>query len=899
MGQPGRLALRATLGDLAPVAGLMGGDTVGVDSARAQLDVTGPAWHWKLQAAADAYGIAFGGNLANRVTLTGAVTLDSTRVGAVSGDLRVKDAAYGKLSLRELTVVGGYDSTLALDLNLNVSDSVRVATRIRGTVSTARDTVRAELQRLTLDEGGRQWALERPATLGFGPRVEVGGLALRAGQRRVAMNGVFDRHGSSDLTLTITALDLEALRAAGIVPIGGRVDGNLHLTGPAATPRLQGKMGLAILSSRGQQVGTVGSDLDWTERGLRIAAAVTPTRGSALTVEGTLPYRLTFTPRDTSAAVGSEPLASDAVSLAVRADSFDLSLLQPLLPPDAATGLGGRLRADARIGGTMREARATGTLELRRAALELPAIRVAYQQGELDGRLDGDALRIERLRLLTGKKEQELTATGTVRLRPLSEPALDLAATLRHFRLVNSDQLKTAASGRIQLSGTLLKPELRGKLTLDRTDFFVGAGAAQTRVEEVELTPEELRRLARDFGPSVLSHAKETPGLMDRVKLDLAIQMPQQVWIRKTGTPKADIELTGNVRLTQQPGQDMQFFGHVEPVPDRGSLELSGRQFRLSDGDINLAGPVDSTKLDVNAIYEVPTQGGGEDEGVQITVHARGRLDSLGLDFTSDPSMSRDDILSYIVTGGPASDNPLFESQGSGGGNAGEQVAIGHSVERDLECRGQGPRLRRVPDPAGPDPWAHPDSRPLRQLAAVPRSAASAPGRQPGPGCARHEPGPRIRAGVPDRTVAPLERAGRESVARHPVQGAPCVLAAGRRCCCSAPRSRRRSPRRMRSTGWARRPRCARSISSSRTSRRWTRISFGGRSRSPARAAWSGSAACWASSRSCRRWGRTPLTRRRWDAMWSASVATINTPGFLAPMWTIRPNTAPRRTSCR
>ncbi len=690
VGQPGRLALRATLGDLAPVAALMGGDTVGVDSARAQLDVTGPAWHWKLQAAADAYGIAFGGNLANRVTLTGAVTLDSTRVGAVSGDLRVKDAAYGKLSLRELTVVGGYDSTLALDLNLNVSDSVRVATRIRGTVSSARDTVRAELQRLTLDEGGRQWALERPATLGFGPRVEVGGLALRAGQRRVAMNGVFDRHGSSDLTLTITALDLEALRAAGIVPIGGRVDGNLHLTGPAATPRLQGKMGLAILSSRGQQVGTVGSDLDWTERGLRIAAAVTPTRGSALTVEGTLPYRLTFTPRDTSAAVGSEPLASDAVSLAVRADSFDLSLLQPLLPPDAATGLGGRLRADARIGGTMREARATGTLELRRAALELPAIRVAYQQGELDGRLDGDALRIERLRLLTGKKEQELTATGTVRLRPLSEPALDLAATLRHFRLVNSDQLKTAASGRIQLSGTLLKPELRGKLTLDRTDFFVGAGAAQTRVEEVELTPEELRRLARDFGPSVLSHAKETPGLMDRVKLDLAIQMPQQVWIRKTGTPKADIELTGNVRLTQQPGQDMQFFGHVEPVPDRGSLELSGRQFRLSDGDINLAGPVDSTKLDVTAIYEVPTQGGGEDEGVQITVHARGRLDSLGLDFTSDPSMSRDDILSYIVTGGPASDNPLFESQGSGGGNAGEQVAIGTLSSAISNAAGKG-----------------------------------------------------------------------------------------------------------------------------------------------------------------------------------------------------------------
>ncbi len=36
-------------------------------------------------------------------------------------------------------------------------------------------------------------------------------------------------------------------------------------------------------------------------------------------------------------------------------------------------------------------------------------------------------------------------------------------------------------------------------------------------------------------------------------------------------------------------------------------------------------------------------------------------MDSLGLDFTSDPSMSQEDILSYIVTGHPASDNALLE----------------------------------------------------------------------------------------------------------------------------------------------------------------------------------------------------------------------------------------------
>jgi translocation and assembly module TamB len=685
---PGKLALIANLGDLGPLAALAGRDTVAFDSARVRLTATGPARRWRVDGGADGFGLAFGGNLANRVTLTGMATLDSNRVGAMAGELRVRDAAYGRLTLRELTAAGRYDSTVALDLALNVGDSVRVATRMRGAISTARDTLRAEVERLTLDEGGRAWALERPVAFVLGPRVEIHSLALRAGARSITLDGVIDRRRSSDLTLRISGLDLETLRATGLVPVGGRLDGSLHLSGPAARPQLQGRTKLAILSKRHRQIGTLTSDLDWTSRGLRIAVAATPNRGGALTVTGALPYRLTLAPKDTSAAAGVERAEADTVNLAVRADSFDLTLFEPLLPPEAARGIQGRLQADARIGGSMHAPEASGTVGLTRFALGLPAIKVVYQHGELSGRLHGQTLAIERLVLRTGKKE-ELVGSGSVLLQPLSEPGLDLAATLSHFRLVNSNQLQTAASGRLQLSGTLLKPSVSGNLRLDRTNFFVGAEAAQAKVEQVELSPEDMRRLARDFGPSVLAHAKETPGIMNRAKLALDIRMPNQVWIRRASTPKTDIELSGRVKVTQEPGQEMQFFGHVEPVPQRGTIELSGRQFRLTDGDINLAGPVDSTKLNVNASYQVPTQGGGNDEGVLINVHATGRLDSLGLDFTADPSMSQDDILSYIVTGRPASDNALFEGQGTGGSGAG-QVALGTLTNAISNQAGQG-----------------------------------------------------------------------------------------------------------------------------------------------------------------------------------------------------------------
>jgi translocation and assembly module TamB len=671
--EAGTLAVTGTLGDLAPVAELVGADTVAFDSARVSLAAAGPAWRWRLASGADAYGLTFGGNFADHATFKGAVSLDSTRVSAVSGDLRVTDAAYGRLTLRELTAVGGYDSTVALDLKLNVADSVRVATRVRGAISKARDTVTAEIQQLTLDEGGRAWALVRPVELAFGPRVEVHDLALRAGRRSITVNGVFDRRDSSDMTLQVAGLNLETLRAAGLVPVGGQLDASLHLSGSGRTPRLQGRMALAI-TSNDRRLGTLGGDLDWTTRGMRIGLAATPLHGGALTLRGMLPYRLRLPARDTARNVARDTVAlPDTVALAVRADSFDLALFEPLLPPDAARGLHGRLAADARIGGTVHAPDATGAVSLTRGAVELPSIKVAYEHGELSGRLQGDTLLIERLGLRTGKHE-ELTATGQVRLRPLSEPGLDLAGTLDHFRLVNSAQLQSAASGRIQLSGTLLRPVLHGSLRLDRTNFFVGTEAAQAKVEQVELTPGQLRQLARDFGPSVLTHAKESPGLLERTRLDLAIQMPGQVWIRRSSSPEMDIELVGNTRLTQAPGQEMRFFGHVEPVPGRGTIEFSGRQFRLTDGDINLAGPVDSTRLDVTASYQVPTQGGANDEGVLIDVHAKGRLDSLALDFTSEPPLSQDDILSYIVTGRPASDNPLFE--GTGGGGGGGQVAM-------------------------------------------------------------------------------------------------------------------------------------------------------------------------------------------------------------------------------
>jgi translocation and assembly module TamB len=365
------------------------------------------------------------------------------------------------------------------------------------------------------------------------------------------------------------------------------------------------------------------------------------------------------------------------VALAVRADSFELGLFEPLLSPETARELRGRLVADAHVTGTPEAPRADGTLRVTGVGVTVPALDLSYGGGELIGTMAGDELRIERLRLRTGKKEL-LTAQGTIRLRPLTDPKLDLTAELRKFRISNSQSLQSNASGRLRLQGTVQAPFLTGTLTMGRTDIVVGGGQASTTVEKVELTPDDLRQLARRFGPAVLGRTNDSPGLLDRMRLDLDLRLPRRVWFRRRTSPKAEIELSGRIRLRQEPGQPMQFFGRVEPVPGRGTLDVYGREFRLMGGEITLAGPVDSTRLDVTAQYRVPTQGGPEDEGVLIDVAARGHPDSLTLEFTGDPEMSQDDMLSYIVTGRPASDNPLAEQAGGGesAGEMGAEVAL-------------------------------------------------------------------------------------------------------------------------------------------------------------------------------------------------------------------------------
>ena len=670
------LRVTGRAGDLTPLALLAGADSVALDSTLLSLTVTGPPERRRIEGYADAFSLLYAGNLAERITVRGSGVMDSSGVGALAGNLRVRGAAAGKLSLRAVDLTGRYDSLISLEGTVVVDDDVRLAVGLEGRARG--DTTAAELRRLDLVEGGRTWRLGRPAHIAVRPNVvQVNGFDLNAGDRRIAVDGVFDRRDSSDMTLRLDGLDLDALAEARVVPLTGRLDGTVRLSGPAAAPSIEGKIALGVRRRDGEDVGKVESELAWTRTGLRVKAEATPLEGEGLTVAGLLPWRLTLIPEDTAAAVGFAREAADTMALTVRADSFDLAFFQPFLPEETAQELTGGLAIDTRISGTPDQPRANGSVDLRGLSVTLPTLGVTYSDGFLAGRLEGQTFDIDSLRLRTDD-EEELLASGKVLLRPLTDPSLDLSARLNDFRISNSDALRSVATGELRLRGTASKPSLTGKLRLGRTEIFAG-GAAGATVEEVELTPADLQQLAQRFGPAAAT-ADRGPGFVERFRIDLDIGFDRQVWFRKSQSPSIDIELAGRINLRQQPGEKMEFFGQVEPVPGRGEMNLYGRSFRLVEGRIALRGPAEETNLDVTAQYQVPTQGDPDDEEVLINVEAKGRPDSLDLDFTAEPSMPEEDIISYIVTGRPASDNPLLDQQGGGAVDA-SQLAINQLAE--------------------------------------------------------------------------------------------------------------------------------------------------------------------------------------------------------------------------
>ena len=666
--------------DPTPLAGLLGTDSMSLDTARLAFTLTGPGGRSRFEGDARIASLLLGTTQLSGLDARVSGTLAGRSLAAVEGALGLTSGVFGSLLVREVMVGSRWDSVVTLDAEATLGDSVRVTASLRG--QREADSVRAVVERLDLAESGRQWTLREPAPLLLRPAVEIPELALQSGDRLVTVRGRYDSAASSELTLELVRLDLGMIKSLGLAPVGGRLDGTLHYASSAGAAAASADVTWTLEDRAGTELGSVATKAGWSPVGLELDTRGNFGDAGGITIHGFVPARLLAGPADSTPVT-----AADTISLAIASQGVDLAKLAPLLPQGAVENPRGRLTLNGSIQGRVDAPRAEGAFQLEGGGGTVPLVGVEYKEVAVDARLAGDRFDLTTLRVLAG--DGSVTGSGGATLTPLTNPSFDFTVEMDRFRAADMAQIRTSTSGNLRLSGTAAEPALTGSVRLGETDVWADQEGLAAAVDTVTLTDADLQALARDFGPRVLVRQRESAPL-ERFRLDLDVEMPGEVWIRRRANPKVDIEMSGRVRVTQEPGEEMRFAGTVRPVPGRGYLGLYGRQFRLVGGEIALNGPPDSTRFNIDAEYQVPAAGNPGDPGVVVTVNARGRLDSLALDFSSEPSMSRDDIVSYIITGRPASDNPLA---GGGGSEAAAGLAINRLAENLSSAAGEAAGL--------------------------------------------------------------------------------------------------------------------------------------------------------------------------------------------------------------
>ena len=668
-GLPSELAfqLRAdTVGYLEPLVRWMR-RAVG-DSSDVRLDgaalvngrMSGTTRLWQLDFTGSAQAIRLGGNAGRGIRAAGRLTRGARGVALIASGAADTLVALGlTYAPVGLTLSGSLDSvTLRASAGFHVTSAVRASLTLAGD-SAAR---RIRLDSLDLDLPARSWHLVRPARLVVtdeAVRADTIELRPRSGSGLVRAAGELPRSGEVGEGFTLAAdsvpvVDLYALLQRDTTGVAGAMSGRVRLAGSAEAPVMEMQ---AVLSE-----GRFG---DYRLPLLRVEARY---RDQRLTLDGGLG-------RDTVrlfAVTGSVPLdlalrpvsrrqLPGPLSIVVHADSLDMTVLDPLTT--IVSDLSGALSLDARVGGTWDRPTFSGFVDVRGAAMRIPALGARYADVDALLVLENDRMRVER-GIVRSSGGGRLDVAGEVRFASLTKPVLDLTLNASQFAAYNiSDFGALTGSGSLTLRGPAIGATLSGRLDVD-------AGYLQFRdlVEKriVSLDDPELRALvdsnlarASELGPAV--HTV----FVDSLRIEgLTVTMGSDVWMRSS---EANIQLSGDfdVRKWFEDGaQRYRLDGTLHAV--RGTYRLSlgrensflaiTREFRVTRGTVRFFGsPSFNPELDILAEHVVRTV-----QRSQLTVRALigGSLQYPELRLESDqrPPLTETEIVSYLMFGQPPSE---------------------------------------------------------------------------------------------------------------------------------------------------------------------------------------------------------------------------------------------------
>lgn len=460
------------------------------------------------------------------------------------------------------------------------------------------------------------WTLAEPVPFTLGAdrqSLETLCLQSRADPGRLCLAGSHAADGRIDANLEVRDLPLALANPwlGGGVSLDGRLRADATFGGSVDQPRGQWSLNLENASTR-----FVGAEPPLTLTFEQ--AALTGTLEN-----GRLDQQLDLVVTDQGevhAQVESGLDLEAPMSGRLRLDIPRLDDLAPLLP--RVGELRGRVEGDLNLGGTPARPRLDGEIALLDGRATVPDLGISAESirlavtGDASGTLSLDG------RAQLGDGTLALGGTWTPTRSPL---AMDLWARGDRLRVADRADAKVYVSPDLALKGDGDGLNLSGTL----------------KVPEADLKPREL--------PESAVSVSEDQVFVD-AEADQTTALPFAMGVTVTLGDKVRFEgfglratLTGELRVSQQPGQPAQLNGEL--IITEGRYRAYGQNLLIENGRLLFQGQPDNPGLDIRAVRKIPS------ENLVVGVQLSGTLQEPDARIFSDPSLEESEAMSYLVTG--------------------------------------------------------------------------------------------------------------------------------------------------------------------------------------------------------------------------------------------------------
>lgn len=434
----------------------------------------------------------------------------------------------------------------------------------------------------------------------------------------------------------------------GLAGLSGRFGVDSRLSGTAGAPGLNLRMDLS--QARASGVSIENFFLEATYKNEQAVLALNSELRSlgqvAAAFSGTLPF---FVDMRTLSVV--EPEGNEGIQIEARTRDFDLAAFSEFLDPQVIRGLRGRLNADITVTGTAGAPKPNGTLHLSDGRFQLVENNVVISRVAANAEIRPDRFIVHELR---AESSGSFNASGYVTLTDFQPDVFSMDVNMRNFRAFNTRDLETFISMGARLEGTLETPVLTGNLTVERGYIYLD-NFGERQVEQVVLDDDpEPDTFAEDF--------------FDALEMEFNVVVTRRFSIRNRSNPELDLALEGNLDVVKAPFADLEVFGNIDTV--RGVATTLGRRFDLEQGQIVFSGPPDNPEFDIQLAYRVRRE-----DDILIRYSITGDVDQPEFNFSSEPEMELQDIISYTLFGRPFHALQSWEQGVSGGASATDQVA--------------------------------------------------------------------------------------------------------------------------------------------------------------------------------------------------------------------------------